>query len=142
MIDRIHRNKNSLRFLKYFLRVTTGPEIRKLRKLSTRTFPRLCPSPSPASLPFPQAGRRAPGPALWWVSGRGEEVRWDFGQLQELSQRAANVLAGRSMQPAAWGPRGRGAAPGARVVAGDTGLHASRWVVDPLGWHWLSCERN
>ncbi|XP_036316006.1 acyl-coenzyme A synthetase ACSM2B, mitochondrial-like isoform X1 [Pipistrellus kuhlii] len=41
-----------------------------------------------------KASRRAPGPALWWVSGRGEEVRWDFGQLQELSQRTANVLEG------------------------------------------------
>lgn len=71
--------------------MSKGPEI---RKLSHHDLPRLCPSPSPASLPFPQAGRRAPGPALWWVSGRGEEVRWDFGQLQELSQRTANVLAG------------------------------------------------
>lgn len=40
------------------------------------------------------AGKRSPGPALWWVSGDGDEVRWNFSQLSELSQQAANVLSG------------------------------------------------
>ncbi|KAM7149646.1 acyl-coenzyme A synthetase ACSM2B, mitochondrial-like isoform 2-T2 [Molossus nigricans] len=41
-----------------------------------------------------KAGSRAPGPALWWVSGDGADVRWNFGRLSELSQQAANVLSG------------------------------------------------
>lgn len=65
----------------------------------------LCASPPPAPSPqppttqsagllSPQAGKRAPRPALWWVSGEGADVRWNFGQLSELSQQAANVLSG------------------------------------------------
>ncbi|KAM9584401.1 acyl-coenzyme A synthetase ACSM2A, mitochondrial-like isoform 5-T5 [Trichechus inunguis] len=43
-----------------------------------------------------KAGQRPPGPALWWVSGDGDEVKWNFRDLSELSQRAANVLSGPS----------------------------------------------
>ncbi|KAI4531658.1 hypothetical protein MG293_018172 [Ovis ammon polii] len=41
-----------------------------------------------------KAGKRPPGPALWWVSGNGDEVMWNFSQLSELSQQTANVFAG------------------------------------------------
>ena len=41
-----------------------------------------------------QAGKRPPRPALWWVSGSGEELKWNFRELSELSQQAANVLSG------------------------------------------------
>ncbi|XP_029424534.1 acyl-coenzyme A synthetase ACSM2, mitochondrial isoform X2 [Nannospalax galili] len=39
-----------------------------------------------------KAGKRPPGPALWWVSGRGEELKWNYRELSEISQQAANVL--------------------------------------------------
>ncbi|KAB1263046.1 Acyl-coenzyme A synthetase ACSM5; mitochondrial [Camelus dromedarius] len=41
-----------------------------------------------------EAGKRHPGPALWWVSGDGDEVKWNFSQLSELSQQTANVFSG------------------------------------------------
>ncbi|KAM4813795.1 acyl-coenzyme A synthetase ACSM2B, mitochondrial-like [Urocitellus parryii] len=41
-----------------------------------------------------KAGKRPPGPALWWVSGDGDEIQWNFRQLSEVSQQAANVLSG------------------------------------------------
>uniref|UniRef100_A0A8D2DXB7 medium-chain acyl-CoA ligase n=1 Tax=Sciurus vulgaris TaxID=55149 RepID=A0A8D2DXB7_SCIVU len=41
-----------------------------------------------------KAGKRPQGPALWWVSGDGVEVKWSFRELSELSQQAANVLSG------------------------------------------------
>ncbi|XP_024416282.1 acyl-coenzyme A synthetase ACSM2B, mitochondrial [Desmodus rotundus] len=41
-----------------------------------------------------KAGNRPLDPALWWVSGDGDEVRWNFSQLSELSQQVANVLSG------------------------------------------------
>ncbi|XP_010608338.1 acyl-coenzyme A synthetase ACSM2A, mitochondrial [Fukomys damarensis] len=41
-----------------------------------------------------KAGKRPPGPALWWVNGGEAEVKWSFRELSEMSQRAANVLAG------------------------------------------------
>lgn len=41
-----------------------------------------------------KAGKRPPGPALWWVSGRGEEMKWSFRELSECSRQAANVLSG------------------------------------------------
>ncbi|KAK2491385.1 hypothetical protein MC885_021357 [Smutsia gigantea] len=41
-----------------------------------------------------KAGKRPPGPALWWVSGDGDEVMWSFSQMSELSRKAANVLSG------------------------------------------------
>nr|XP_034987959.1 acyl-coenzyme A synthetase ACSM3, mitochondrial-like [Zootoca vivipara] len=37
-------------------------------------------------------GKRPSTPALWWVSGKGEEVRWTFEELAFLSKKAANVL--------------------------------------------------
>ncbi|XP_012591541.1 acyl-coenzyme A synthetase ACSM2B, mitochondrial-like isoform X1 [Microcebus murinus] len=40
------------------------------------------------------AGKRPPGPALWWVSDRGEEVKWNYRELSEISRQAANVLLG------------------------------------------------
>ncbi|KAL2766382.1 acyl-coenzyme A synthetase ACSM2B, mitochondrial [Daubentonia madagascariensis] len=40
------------------------------------------------------AGKRPPGPALWWVSGKGEEVKQNFRELSEVSQQVANVLSG------------------------------------------------
>ncbi|KAL0617681.1 Acyl-coenzyme A synthetase ACSM2A, mitochondrial [Plecturocebus cupreus] len=39
-----------------------------------------------------KVGKRPPGPALWWVNGNGEEVMWNFRELSEISQQAANVL--------------------------------------------------
>ena len=65
-----------------------------------------CPSPIPSGycqfvlyfnvsgLLFLKAGNRPLDPALWWVSGDGDEVRWNFSQLSELSQQVANVLSG------------------------------------------------
>ncbi|XP_041522410.1 acyl-coenzyme A synthetase ACSM2, mitochondrial-like [Microtus oregoni] len=41
-----------------------------------------------------KAGKRPPRPALWWVSGSGQELKWNFRELSELSQQAANVLSG------------------------------------------------
>ncbi|OBS60195.1 hypothetical protein A6R68_08675, partial [Neotoma lepida] len=41
-----------------------------------------------------QAGKRPPRPALWWVSGTGQELKWNFRELSEISQQAANVLSG------------------------------------------------
>uniref|UniRef100_A0A670K2G2 medium-chain acyl-CoA ligase n=1 Tax=Podarcis muralis TaxID=64176 RepID=A0A670K2G2_PODMU len=37
-------------------------------------------------------GKRPSNPALWWVSGKGEEVRWSFEELAFLSKKSANVL--------------------------------------------------
>nr|XP_020655266.1 acyl-coenzyme A synthetase ACSM3, mitochondrial-like isoform X1 [Pogona vitticeps] len=37
-------------------------------------------------------GKRPPNPALWWIDGKGEEVRWTFEELGVLSRKAANVL--------------------------------------------------
>ncbi|XP_017389808.1 acyl-coenzyme A synthetase ACSM2A, mitochondrial isoform X3 [Cebus imitator] len=39
-----------------------------------------------------KVGKRPPGPALWWINGNGEEVMWNFRELSEISQQAANVL--------------------------------------------------
>ncbi|XP_010339054.1 acyl-coenzyme A synthetase ACSM2A, mitochondrial isoform X2 [Saimiri boliviensis] len=39
-----------------------------------------------------KVGKRPPDPALWWVNGNGEEVMWNFRELSEISQQAANVL--------------------------------------------------
>ncbi|ERE80008.1 acyl-coenzyme A synthetase ACSM2 [Cricetulus griseus] len=41
-----------------------------------------------------KAGKRPPRPALWWMNGSGEELKWNFRELSEISQRAANVLSG------------------------------------------------
>lgn len=39
-----------------------------------------------------QTGERPANPALWWVNGKGDEVKWSFGELGSLSRKAANVL--------------------------------------------------
>ncbi|XP_016878413.1 acyl-coenzyme A synthetase ACSM2A, mitochondrial isoform X2 [Homo sapiens] len=41
-----------------------------------------------------KAGKRLPSPALWWVNGKGKELMWNFRELSENSQQAANVLSG------------------------------------------------
>ncbi|XP_058671847.1 acyl-coenzyme A synthetase ACSM3, mitochondrial-like [Ammospiza caudacuta] len=37
-------------------------------------------------------GRKPANPAFWWVSDKGEEVKWSFEELGSLSKKAANVL--------------------------------------------------
>uniref|UniRef100_A0A7M4EFP4 medium-chain acyl-CoA ligase n=1 Tax=Crocodylus porosus TaxID=8502 RepID=A0A7M4EFP4_CROPO len=37
-------------------------------------------------------GKQPSNPALWWINGRGTEVRWSFEELGSLSRKAANVL--------------------------------------------------
>lgn len=39
-----------------------------------------------------QEGKRGPNPALWLVNNQGDELKWSFGELTDLSRRAANVL--------------------------------------------------
>ncbi|KAK7833324.1 hypothetical protein U0070_017323 [Myodes glareolus] len=39
-----------------------------------------------------KSGERPANPALWWVNGKGEEVKWSFRDLGSLSRKAANVL--------------------------------------------------
>ncbi|XP_059272045.1 acyl-coenzyme A synthetase ACSM4, mitochondrial [Mustela nigripes] len=39
-----------------------------------------------------KAGERPANPALWWVNGKGDEVKWSFEELGSLSRKAANVL--------------------------------------------------
>nr|KAF6439640.1 acyl-CoA synthetase medium chain family member 4 [Rousettus aegyptiacus] len=39
-----------------------------------------------------KTGERPANPALWWVNGKGDEVKWSFGELGSLSRKAANVL--------------------------------------------------
>nr|XP_034369625.1 acyl-coenzyme A synthetase ACSM2B, mitochondrial isoform X1 [Arvicanthis niloticus] len=41
-----------------------------------------------------KAGKRSPGPALWWMNGSGEEIKWSFRELSEISKQTANVLSG------------------------------------------------
>eukprot|EP00079_Xenopus_tropicalis_P008693 XP_002932029.2 PREDICTED: acyl-coenzyme A synthetase ACSM3, mitochondrial [Xenopus tropicalis] len=38
-----------------------------------------------------EAGKSS-NPALWWIDGSGEEVKWSFEELGFLSRKAANVL--------------------------------------------------
>ncbi|XP_026714795.1 acyl-coenzyme A synthetase ACSM4, mitochondrial-like [Athene cunicularia] len=33
-------------------------------------------------------------PALWWINGKGDEIKWSFEELGFLSQKVANVLSG------------------------------------------------
>ncbi|XP_067318602.1 acyl-coenzyme A synthetase ACSM4, mitochondrial-like [Anolis sagrei] len=40
-------------------------------------------------------GKRPSNPALWWINGRGGEVRWSFEELGLLSRKLANVLSDR-----------------------------------------------
>ncbi|XP_006153357.1 acyl-coenzyme A synthetase ACSM1, mitochondrial [Tupaia chinensis] len=37
-------------------------------------------------------GQRDPTPAFWWINGRGEEVKWSFGEVTDLTRRVANVF--------------------------------------------------
>ncbi|XP_030315607.1 acyl-coenzyme A synthetase ACSM3, mitochondrial isoform X1 [Calypte anna] len=37
-------------------------------------------------------GKKSKNPALWWVDGAGEEVRWSFEELGVLSRKVANIL--------------------------------------------------
>ncbi|XP_074063224.1 acyl-coenzyme A synthetase ACSM1, mitochondrial-like isoform X2 [Macrotis lagotis] len=37
-------------------------------------------------------GKRDPLPALWWVNDKGNEVKWNFQELGDLTRQAANVL--------------------------------------------------
>ncbi|XP_064376369.1 acyl-coenzyme A synthetase ACSM3, mitochondrial-like, partial [Dromaius novaehollandiae] len=63
-------------------------------------------------------------PALWWVSGDGEEVKWSFEELGVLSRQAANVLSGAC-----------GLQPGDRVI----------WILPRIPEWWLlnvACMRT
>ncbi|XP_053132726.1 acyl-coenzyme A synthetase ACSM3, mitochondrial-like [Hemicordylus capensis] len=37
-------------------------------------------------------GKRPSNPALWWINGRGGEIRWSFEELGVLSRKVANLL--------------------------------------------------
>ncbi|KAM4829214.1 acyl-coenzyme A synthetase ACSM1, mitochondrial-like isoform 1-T4 [Thomomys bottae] len=37
-------------------------------------------------------GKRGPGPAFWWVNSQGQELKWSFQELADLTRRTANVL--------------------------------------------------
>ncbi|XP_026541462.1 acyl-coenzyme A synthetase ACSM5, mitochondrial-like isoform X2 [Notechis scutatus] len=37
-------------------------------------------------------GKRLPNPALWWINGRGGEVRWSFEEMGLHSRKVANIL--------------------------------------------------
>ncbi|XP_055994864.1 acyl-coenzyme A synthetase ACSM1, mitochondrial [Sorex fumeus] len=37
-------------------------------------------------------GKRKSSPAMWWVNNEGKEIKWTFGELAELTRRAANVF--------------------------------------------------
>ncbi|OBS60200.1 hypothetical protein A6R68_08680, partial [Neotoma lepida] len=39
-----------------------------------------------------KSGEKPANPALWWVNGKGDEVKWSFQELGSLSRKAANVL--------------------------------------------------
>ncbi|KAL1774469.1 acyl-coenzyme A synthetase ACSM1, mitochondrial [Sigmodon hispidus] len=39
-----------------------------------------------------EEGKRGPGPALWWVNSQGDEIKWSFQELRNLTCRVANVL--------------------------------------------------
>ncbi|EPY86517.1 acyl-coenzyme A synthetase ACSM4, mitochondrial [Camelus ferus] len=39
-----------------------------------------------------KTGERPASPALWWMNGKEDEVKWSFGELGSLSRKAANVL--------------------------------------------------
>uniref|UniRef100_A0A8C4M3M0 medium-chain acyl-CoA ligase n=1 Tax=Equus asinus asinus TaxID=83772 RepID=A0A8C4M3M0_EQUAS len=39
-----------------------------------------------------QEGKRGPNPALWWVNDQGDEVKWSFREMTDLTRRAANVF--------------------------------------------------
>ncbi|XP_013373401.1 PREDICTED: acyl-coenzyme A synthetase ACSM1, mitochondrial isoform X2 [Chinchilla lanigera] len=37
-------------------------------------------------------GKRGPEPALWWINTQGDEMKWNFREMRDLSCRVANVL--------------------------------------------------
>ncbi|KAM9209295.1 acyl-coenzyme A synthetase ACSM1, mitochondrial-like isoform 1-T1 [Dugong dugon] len=37
-------------------------------------------------------GKRGPNPALWWVNGKGDEVKWSFTEVTDLTRQVANVF--------------------------------------------------
>uniref|UniRef100_A0A7N4PCC3 medium-chain acyl-CoA ligase n=1 Tax=Sarcophilus harrisii TaxID=9305 RepID=A0A7N4PCC3_SARHA len=37
-------------------------------------------------------GKRDPLPALWWVNDKGDEIKWNFQELGDLTRQTANVL--------------------------------------------------
>lgn len=37
-------------------------------------------------------GKRGPNPALWWVNNKGDELKWSFSELTDLTRRTANVF--------------------------------------------------
>uniref|UniRef100_A0A8U8B1B8 medium-chain acyl-CoA ligase n=1 Tax=Geospiza parvula TaxID=87175 RepID=A0A8U8B1B8_GEOPR len=39
-----------------------------------------------------KVGRKPANPAFWWVSDKGEEVKWSFEEFGSLSKKTANVL--------------------------------------------------
>ncbi|XP_039216391.1 acyl-coenzyme A synthetase ACSM4, mitochondrial-like isoform X2 [Crotalus tigris] len=39
-----------------------------------------------------KAGKRSSNPALWWIDGKGGEVRWSFEELGLYSRKVANIL--------------------------------------------------
>ncbi|XP_055483417.1 acyl-coenzyme A synthetase ACSM4, mitochondrial isoform X3 [Psammomys obesus] len=39
-----------------------------------------------------EEGKRGPSPALWWVNGQGEEIKWSFRDLRDVTRRAANAF--------------------------------------------------
>ncbi|XP_040829869.1 acyl-coenzyme A synthetase ACSM1, mitochondrial-like [Ochotona curzoniae] len=39
-----------------------------------------------------QEGKREANPALWWVNGEGDEVKWSFTEMTSLTRQVANVF--------------------------------------------------
>ncbi|XP_012502942.1 PREDICTED: acyl-coenzyme A synthetase ACSM1, mitochondrial isoform X1 [Propithecus coquereli] len=37
-------------------------------------------------------GKRSTNPAFWWVSSQGEELKWSFREMADLTRRVANVF--------------------------------------------------
>uniref|UniRef100_A0A8C5KKA2 medium-chain acyl-CoA ligase n=2 Tax=Jaculus jaculus TaxID=51337 RepID=A0A8C5KKA2_JACJA len=37
-------------------------------------------------------GKRGPNPALWWMNSQGDEVKWSFSELKDLTCRTANLF--------------------------------------------------
>ncbi|ELK38556.1 Acyl-coenzyme A synthetase ACSM4, mitochondrial [Myotis davidii] len=59
---------------------------------SGRCIAESCVEPGPCLTDRCRTGERRASPALWWVNGKGGEVKWSFGELGTLSRKAANVL--------------------------------------------------
>ncbi|XP_077619202.1 acyl-coenzyme A synthetase ACSM1, mitochondrial-like [Crocuta crocuta] len=39
-----------------------------------------------------QERKRGPNPALWWVNNQGDEVKWSFREMTDLSHRVASIF--------------------------------------------------